>query len=81
MEEWNKLLREKVEVFRKDTPSANVVLLSAYSVIADILDRPVEYGFDEKDAEEEGGAIWRDELHVTSQVHEILALQLLEKAS
>jgi phospholipase/lecithinase/hemolysin len=48
-------------------------------VVTDILDNPDEYGFQDDDVMEEGGAIWQDELHMTTEVHEILA-ETLEEA-
>ena len=76
--EWNELLHEKVGEFADGTPEAAVVLFSAHAVITDVLDRPGEYAFSEQDVSKEGGAIWSDALHVTSAVHEILALRLME---
>lgn len=80
VEEWNELLREGVAEFQQDTPQANIAVFSAHAVLTDILDRPQEYAdFDESDVIKEGGRIWDDEIHVTSDANQIFALRLLEK--
>lgn len=79
VEEWNKLLREKVAEFQHDVPQANITIFSSHAVITDVLDRPHEYcNFEASDTMKEGGAIWSDDCHVSSAVNEILALRLLE---
>ena len=37
-----------------------------------VLDDPLEYDFTEDDVTTEAGGIWADELHLTSEVHDIL---------
>ena len=76
--EWNELLHEAVGEFADGTPAVAVLLFSAHAVITDVLDHPGEYAFSEQDVCKEGGAIWSDALHVTSAVHKILALRLME---
>ncbi|KAI8969540.1 SGNH hydrolase-type esterase domain-containing protein [Trametes punicea] len=41
-------------------------------------DDPLKYDFSEDDPTEEGGSIWVDELHLTSEVQDIVAEQLLK---
>ena len=56
------------------------LIFSAHAALTDILDRPLEYAeFEESDVVVEGGAIWDDEIHVTSDMNEIFALRLLER--
>ena len=79
VEEWNETLRKKVAEFQQDASQANVAVFSTHAVLSDILDRPLEYAkFEECDVIIEGGAIWDDEIHVTSDVNQIFALRLLE---
>ncbi|SJL02454.1 uncharacterized protein ARMOST_05781 [Armillaria ostoyae] len=42
-----------------------------------VLDDPLEYDFAEDDPDDEGSAIWEDDLHLTPAVHVILADRLL----
>jgi len=36
-----------------------------------MLDDPLEYGFGEDDATTENGGIWLDDLHLTSEMHDV----------
>ncbi|CAA7259752.1 unnamed protein product [Cyclocybe aegerita] len=81
VETWNISLHTGVTVFMRETPQANLMLFSAHTALADILDRPEEYDFTdftEDDTTDEGGAIWADELHVTNAVHEVMADRMLD---
>jgi phospholipase/lecithinase/hemolysin len=40
------------------------------------LDDPLEYEFTEDDPQTEGGGIWVDDLHPTSEVHDLFGEQL-----
>ncbi|KAH7922567.1 hypothetical protein BV22DRAFT_1094380 [Leucogyrophana mollusca] len=73
---WNRLLKSRIEAFASDNKNASVILFSVHSVITAILDDPTKYGFQEEDVTDEGGGIWLDELHFTSDVHSIIAQQL-----
>ena len=42
-----------------------------------ILDEPKRYGFSEEEIGKQGGEMWRDLLHPTSRVHEIIAKELV----
>lgn len=74
---WNESLQRRVEEFAAETPRASVFLFSANAVLSAVLDDPEEYDFTFEDVEMEGGAIWEDELHPTSEVHSVLADRLL----
>ncbi|KZT01321.1 carbohydrate esterase family 16 protein [Laetiporus sulphureus 93-53] len=76
---WNELLNERARLFAQESKNASVFLFSANAVISAILDAPDEYGFEEEDIFEEGGPIWLDDMHLTSDVHAIIA-EKLEKA-
>jgi hypothetical protein len=45
-------------------------------VFTDVLEDPQEYDFSEDDAINEGGAFRIDDLHLTSEVHDVLGQQL-----
>lgn len=75
---WNELLRSHAEDYASETTDASVFLFSSHSVASAFLDDPLDFGFDEDDATTEGGAIWLDELHFTSEVHAIIAQRLEE---
>ena len=70
---WNERLRLQAAEFRDSTAEASVALFSSYEVLEKVLDDPEEYDFCEDDAAREGGKIWQDELHLTSEVHDIIA--------
>lgn len=75
---WNELLRSRAKAFAEESAQTSVFLFSSYDVVADILDNPEDYDFREDDVTEEGGAIWLDGLHLTSDVHDILSGKLEE---
>ena len=58
---------------------ATVLVLSSHAVLADILDHPGDHGFAEDDASTAPGrGIWVDDLHLTEEVHELLAEKLCD---
>ncbi|KZT74128.1 carbohydrate esterase family 16 protein [Daedalea quercina L-15889] len=74
---WNELLRTQATEFATSTEQATILLFSSHQVLMEVLDDPSEFHFSENDVECEGGAIWRDELHLSRGVHNILAKHLL----
>jgi phospholipase/lecithinase/hemolysin len=70
---WNELLQSHVRKFASDSGHVSVFLFSAYQVVSAVLDDPEEFGFAEDDVSEQGGAIWMDDMHITSEVHAIIA--------
>ncbi|KAK0243216.1 hypothetical protein EDD85DRAFT_947362 [Armillaria nabsnona] len=50
----------------------DLFVFSSHKVLMDVLDDPLEYAFGENDPDDEGGAIWGDDLHLTPAVHAIL---------
>lgn len=74
---WNTLLRHRAEAFAADSPQASLFLFSSYKVVTSILDDPEEYDFSEDDVDDVG-AIWLDELHLSSEVHQVIAEELVE---
>ncbi|VDB82982.1 unnamed protein product [Peniophora sp. CBMAI 1063] len=73
---WNDSLRRRVGEFAEETPRASVFLFSTHAVLSSILDDPSLHGFTSDDIAREGGAIWEDELHPTTEVHAIIADKL-----
>lgn len=73
---WNEHLHSHCKAFSKSTPQASISVFSAHSVISDILDNPEEYDFTEEDATEANINIWSDELHLTIEVHKVLAKKI-----
>lgn len=76
---WNEALQSRSKDFTSENKRVSLFLFSSYRVVSSILDDPEEYGFQSDDVSQEGGGIWADELHLTSDVHAILA-ERLEKA-
>ena len=77
---WNELLKTQATDFGANS-KATVVVFSVHQVLKEILEDPTEYDFDEDDPLTEGGGIWEDDLHLTAEVHEIIAERLLESVS
>ncbi len=77
VDSWNEQLHAQVSEFTRETPQATVFFFSVHTTINKILENPEEYDFLEDDVADEGGAIWMDNLHITTAVHKILAEQLL----
>jgi hypothetical protein len=75
-ETWNGLLSLYSNTFAAETSQATILLFSAHAVLTKVLDDFDEFDFNESDVEEPGGAIWLDELHLTSAVHSIVAKHL-----
>jgi hypothetical protein len=73
---WNDLLRSYSNVFSAESTQATVLLFSAHAVLTEVLDDPFEFDFDQRDVEDAGGAIWVDELHLTTTVHSIISERL-----
>lgn len=78
---WNAHLNSHCTSFALSTPQATILLFSAHTVISNILDEPEDYGFRDEDVTEEGGKIWSDELHLTGEVHKVLADKIVRALS
>ena len=74
---WNSALQAQTAEFGSSSAEATVLLFSPHRVLTDVLDDPLEYDFSEGDPSDEGGRIWADDLHLTSEVHDLLAERLL----
>lgn len=77
-ERWNELLLSSAEELASSTTNATILVFSSHRLLSEVLNGPKDYGFNEDDVTEAGGKIWEDQLHLTSDVHEILAQQLKE---
>ena len=75
---WNSLLREQLAKFGSDRQAVTVMLFSSHQVLTEILDDPCAFDFTEGDPDTEGGNIWEDDLHLTSEVHAIFTERLLK---
>ncbi len=54
-----------------------MILFSSHQVLEEVLEDPSEFDFGEDDPTTEEGRIWVDDLHLTTDVHDILAERLL----
>lgn len=79
IEAWNDISHIESTMLASEASQASVFIFSTHLVLRGILDNPAKHVFD-GDVEQAGGAIWRDELHLRSAVHEISAIHL-EKVS
>lgn len=78
METWNELLRTRTAEFGSSSNEATVLLFSSHQVLAEVLEDPLKYDLGEDDPTIERGGIWVDDLHLTSEVHDILGEQLFK---
>ncbi|KAH7885682.1 hypothetical protein F5I97DRAFT_1874324 [Phlebopus sp. FC_14] len=69
---WNELLQTRITEFGRSSSKATVFLFSSHQALTDVLEDPLEYDFSEDDPVNEGGCIWADDLHLTSEVHNII---------
>lgn len=82
IEAWNALLPSLLTKWSSLSSTASTTrkgtskIFSSFAVFADILTYPEEHGFEKTDPRDEMGGIWVDGLHATSDVHEILALEM-----
>ncbi|KAF8584450.1 carbohydrate esterase family 16 protein, partial [Ramaria rubella] len=74
---WNELLQAHITEFGLSSKEATVLLFSSHQLLVDVLEDPLEYDFSEDDPTTEGGGIWVDDLHLTSEVHDIFGERLL----
>ncbi|EIW82317.1 carbohydrate esterase family 16 protein, partial [Coniophora puteana RWD-64-598 SS2] len=77
VEIWNSLLQTHATQFGITYKEATVLVFSSHQVLTGVLDVPSKYGFSDHEPTTECGGIWMDDLHLTSEVHEILGEQLL----
>ncbi|KAI0669360.1 hypothetical protein C8Q78DRAFT_1070881 [Trametes maxima] len=75
---WNSTLLEAAEKFSADHADATVLVWSSWKLFTELLASPQSYGFGEGEAAKEEGDIFMDGLHPTSQVHRLVAEQLLD---
>ncbi|KIK11539.1 hypothetical protein PISMIDRAFT_690281 [Pisolithus microcarpus 441] len=74
---WNELFQAQVAEFGTSNKEATVLLFSSHQVLTEVLNDPLEFDLSDDDPTTEGGGIWVDDLHVTAEVHDIFAEQLL----
>ena len=73
-EKWNRELGRYVRLFANTYPKETTAMVySSYDTFTRVLDNPESYGFTTDDVGKKGGAIWCDDLHPTSAMHDIIA--------
>ncbi|KAJ8078863.1 hypothetical protein PM082_013147 [Marasmius tenuissimus] len=70
---WNTTLQSSLDAFAVSHPDSTVLLYSSHALFTRVLDSPTTYGFEQSDAKQQRGRIWRDHLHPTTRIHDILA--------
>lgn len=73
---WNDLLKAQAAEFSTSSKEATLFLFSSCQVVTEVLEDPAEFDFGEDDPTTEGGGIWQDDLHLTSDMHSVLAEKL-----
>jgi len=76
--EWNETLRGRLLSFAEESKQATVLLFSVHALLGKMLDTPEDFDFGADDTTTLGGAIWRDDIHLTSAVHAIVAQKFLQ---
>ena len=74
---WNDLLKTQATDFGNSYEEATIILFSSHQVLTEVLEDPTEFDLSEDDPDTEGGSFWEDDLHLTSDIHDILAERLL----
>ena len=71
---WNEQLGKYVRVFANSHPNEiTAMIYSSHGTFTRVLDAPESHGFALEDTDKKGGGIWRDDLHPTSAMHNIIA--------
>lgn len=76
IEEWNDSLVTHASDFVSNNTQATMVVFSCNKVLSEVLDNPGAQGFAENAKDVVGRGIWRDGLHLTRVVHEIIASRM-----
>lgn len=89
---WNRYLLEQGKAFAKETPRATLSILSSHRILTEVLDTPARFGFNDPSSnpelgdesgdrriapEDMSGDIWGDPIHLTAEVHTIIAKHVL----
>ena len=77
IKEWNDSLVTHASDFFSNSTQATMQVFSSNRVLSGILDNPGAQGFAENAEDAVGRGIWRDDLHLTPAVHEIIASRML----
>jgi phospholipase/lecithinase/hemolysin len=76
---WNQELRRYFHLFASSHGNEiTVIIYSSYDTFNRVLDDPELYGFTRDDVDKKGGAIWHDDLHPTSAMHDIIAKDIAQ---
>lgn len=71
--DWNSKLAHSVTTFYQSHSDITAAIYSSYNTFARVLDDPASYGFIPDHVDKEGGQIWKDHLHPTSAMHDVIA--------
>lgn len=74
--EWNRKLIKSAHCFTQAHPGATAMVYSSHHTFTQVLNSPASYGFDAEQVIKEGGAIWVDNIHPTTAMHEIIAVEM-----
>ncbi|KAF8141376.1 hypothetical protein EV363DRAFT_1307923 [Boletus edulis] len=77
IEEWNSELVAQATNFVSNSTETTIWVFSSSKVLSEVLDNPSAQGFAESARDVVGRGIWRDSLHLTPAVHEIIASRML----
>jgi len=75
--EWNHKLALSVRAFcDSHLEDITAMIYSSHDTFTRVLDDPGSYGFAIGDVDKEGGAIWYDNLHPTTAMHDLVAKEI-----
>uniref|UniRef100_D8QEA2 Carbohydrate esterase family 16 protein n=1 Tax=Schizophyllum commune (strain H4-8 / FGSC 9210) TaxID=578458 RepID=D8QEA2_SCHCM len=77
-DEYNAMLAAHARRFATAHPDATVLLFSSARTLDRVLDDPDIFGFPQGDAREPFSTIWTDQLHPTSAVHDVFAMDIAD---
>ena len=74
---WNKSLEAAEQKFQTDHKEATVLLYSSWSFFCRVYKEPEIYGFEKSDVSAYS-AIWGDHVHPSTEMHEIIGVDIGE---
>lgn len=75
---WNSALHLGVSKFTAAYSDVTTMVFPAYEMFHETLDKPADYGLDPSTVNEADGSVWFDAIHITSQMHRVVADALLK---
>lgn len=75
---WNLALHSKVSNFASEHSDVTAMVFPVHELFRTVLDSPAVFNLDASTVNDEGGSVWFDSIHITSQMHRVVADGLIE---